>query len=85
MCGPESKSEFQCSRCIQLVATCAILSLVIASWEHLAAVEMFGRQLLARVALRLAEELQRPPRRFDQPGSITGSGRPQYDGYDGQI
>ncbi|KAL3139585.1 hypothetical protein ABBQ38_003904 [Trebouxia sp. C0009 RCD-2024] len=48
-------------------------------------VEMFGRQLLARVALRLAEELQRPPRRFDQPGSITGSGRPQYDGYDGQI
>ena len=72
-------------------ATCAALVLShhcfvpFAATKGLAAVEMFGRQLLARVALRIAEELQRPPRRRDQPFSMSGSGRPQYDGYDGQI
>ncbi|KAL0055837.1 hypothetical protein WJX82_004897 [Trebouxia sp. C0006] len=40
--------------------------------------EMFARQLLARVALRAAEELQRPPRRYDQPsGSIQAAGPQQ--------
>lgn len=39
---------------------------------------MFARQLLARVALRAAEELQRPPRRYDQPsGSIQAAGPQQ--------
>ncbi|KAA6425975.1 MAG: eyespot assembly ABC1 kinase family [Trebouxia sp. A1-2] len=33
--------------------------------------EMFARQLLARVALRAAEELQRPPRRYDHPSEWT--------------
>lgn len=50
-----------------------------------AAAELFARQLLARVALRVAEELQRPPTRLDQPGSITGPDRSQYGGYDTQI
>ncbi len=47
------------------------------------AAEMFARQLLARVALRVAEELQRPPRRLDQPGSLTQSAGPQqrYNSY----
>ena len=31
------------------------------------AAEMFARQLLARVAFRLGEELQQPPRRLGQP------------------
>ena len=38
---------------------------------------MFARQLLARVALRVAEELQRPPRRPDQPGSATQAAESQ--------
>ena len=42
------------------------------------AAEMFARQLLARLALRIAEELQRPPRRFDQPGGV---GVTQYTSY----
>lgn len=42
------------------------------------AAEMFARQLLARVALRAAEELQRPPRTYDQPsGSIQAAGPQQ--------
>ncbi len=41
------------------------------------AAEMFARQLLARVALRFAEELQRPPRRHDQPSGSTQAAGPQ--------
>lgn len=51
----------------------------------LSAAELFARQLLARVALRVAETLQRPPRRLDQPGSMTNPDRPQYGTYDTQI
>lgn len=46
-----------------------------------AAAEMFARQLLARVASRVAEELQQPPRRLDQTGNATGSSRPQDSNY----
>ena len=50
-----------------------------------AAAELFARQLLARVALRVAEELQRPPRRLDEPGGMAGPDRPQYGNYNTQI
>ena len=46
-----------------------------------AAVEMFTRQLLARVASRVADELQRRPRQLDEPSNAIGSGRPQYSSY----
>lgn len=71
--------------CLGLVATSSLPCAHCLIQNMFAAVEMFGRQLLARVALRIAEELQRPPRRFDQPDSMTGSGRPLYDGYERQI
>ena len=44
---------------------------------------MFARQLLARVALRIGEELQRPSSRRDQPSrfSLTEGPQQSYNSY----
>lgn len=41
------------------------------------AAEMFARQLLARVAFRLGEELQQPPRRLGRSQDPTQAAGPQ--------